>query len=262
MIVRTKEERALIVESGKRLGAILDEVARAVSPGVTTAELDRLAERLIREGGDTPAFLDYTPERAVRPYPATLCVSVNDEVVHGIPNEAPRTLTEGDIVALDIGLTHKGYTTDTAVSVPVGHIGSEVARLLQNTEQALYAGIRAARPGKRVGDISHAIESAYEGSGFSIVKVLGGHGVGRAVHEEPFVPNVGTPGTGEEIVSGMVLALEPIANLGKAAIILSPDGYTYKTKDGSLSAHFEHTILIEEDRTHILTRRPNEVHHT
>jgi methionyl aminopeptidase len=259
MIVKSKEERALIVEAGKRLGEVLYEVARAVKPGVSTAELDALAERLIREKGDTPAFLDYTPERADRPYPATLCVSINDEVVHGIPNEAPRTLSPGDIVALDLGLTHHGYTADTAVTVPVGTVTDEATRLMEATKRALHAGIRAAHVGARVGDISHAIESSYEGTGFSIVKVLGGHGVGTAVHEEPFVPNVGHPGTGEELVSGMVLALEPIANAGKAGVLLSPDGYTYRTKDGSLSAHFEHTILIEEEGTHILTKRPNEV---
>lgn len=259
MIVRSKEERALIVEAGKRLGAILEEVSGAVAPGVTSAELDVLAERLIREKGDTPAFLDYTPERAGRPYPGTLCVSINDEVVHGIPNETPRTLSEGDIVSLDIGLTHKGYTADTAVTVPVGSVSAEAVRLMEATKRALYEGIRAAKVGARVGDISHAIESSYQGTGFSIVKVLGGHGVGTAVHEEPFVPNVGHPGTGEELVSGMVLALEPIANLGKAGVLLSPDGYTYRTKDGSLSAHFEHTILIEDEGTHILTKRPSEV---
>ena len=259
MIVRTSEERALVIESGRRLGAILKEVSAAVAPGVSTLELDTLAERLIREGGDTPAFLDYTPERAARPYPATLCVSVNDEVVHGIPNEAPRTLKEGDIVALDLGLTHEGYTSDSAVTVAVGEVGEEVRRLMKYTKEALEAGMKAARPGARVGDISHAIGSTFKGTGMSIVQVLGGHGVGRAVHEEPFIPNVGTPGTGEEIVPGMVLALEPIANLGKASVILAPDGYTYRTKDGSLSAHYEHTILVEKEETLVLTRRTGEV---
>lgn len=259
MIVRTNEERARIIESGRRLGAILEQVSAAVAPGVSTRELDALAERLIREGGDTPAFLDYTPERAARPYPATLCVSINDEVVHGIPNEAPRTLQEGDIVALDLGLTHQGYTSDSAVTVAVGRIEDNAKRLMQCTKEALEAGMKAARPGAHVGDISHAIESTFRGTGISIVSVLGGHGVGEAVHEEPFIPNVGHPGTGEEIVPGMVLALEPIANLGKATVVLAPDGYTYRTKDGSLSAHFEHTILVEKEETLVLTRRASEV---
>lgn len=259
MIVRTPEEREGITESCRRLGVVLEEVAKIVAPGISTAELDAFAEKLIREGGDVPAFLDYKPERSSRPYPATLCVSINDEVVHGIPNEAPRTLKEGDIVALDLGLTHKGFTSDSAISVPVGTISDEAKRLMDVTRASLEKGIQAARPGARVGDISHAIESAFVGSGFSVVRVLGGHGVGTAVHEEPYIPNVGSPGTGPELTEGMVLALEPIANAGKATVVLSPDGYTYKTKDGSLSAHFEHTILIEKDKTSVLTRRASEV---
>ena len=258
MIVRTPEEREGIIEAGRRLGVVLEEVAKIVAPGVSTADLDILAEKLIREGGDAPAFLDYTPERGVRPYPATLCVSINDEVVHGIPNESPRILKEGDIVALDLGLIHKGFVTDSALSVPVGEVSDEAKRLMQVTQKSLEDAIAVARPGNRIGDISHATEAAFKGSGFSVVKVLGGHGVGSAVHEEPWISNVGTPGTGPEIVEGMVLALEPIANAGKASVILAPDGYTYRSKDGSLSAHFEHTILVEKERTLVITRRPGE----
>lgn len=258
MIVRTQEEREGVIESGRRLGVVLEEVAKAVAPGVTTAELDAIAERLIREGGDEPAFLDYTPEHAARPYPATLCVSVNDEVVHGIPNEAPRTLKEGDIASLDLGLIHKGFVSDSAVSVPVGAVSDAAVRLMEATRKALYAGIAAARPGARVGDISSAIEKTYAGTGFAVVKILGGHGVGGAVHEEPYIPNVGHPGTGEEIEEGMVLALEPIANVGKGSVLLAPDGYTYRTKDGSISAHFEHTILVTKEKTIVTTRRPGE----
>ncbi len=258
MIVRTPEEREGIIEAGRRLGVVLSEVAKIVAPGVSTAELDILAEKLILEGGDTPAFLDYTPERGVRPYPATLCVSINDEVVHGIPNEAPRILEEGDIVALDLGLIHKGFVTDSALTVAVGEVSDEAKRLMQVTQKSLEDAIAAARPGNRIGDISHATEAAFKGSGFSVVKVLGGHGVGSAVHEEPWISNVGTPGTGPEIVEGMVLALEPIANAGKASVILAPDGYTYRSKDGSISAHFEHTILVEKEKTLVITRRPGE----
>lgn len=258
MIVRTPEEREGIVESGKRLGAVLEKVAQAAQPGVSTEALNELAEKLIREGGDEPAFLGYTPERSMRPYPATLCVSVNDEVVHGIPNENPYTLKEGDIVALDLGLIHKGFISDSAVTVAIGEVDTASRKLMEVTERSLYEGIKAARPGKRVGDISHAIEKTFAGSGFSLVRVLGGHGVGNHVHEEPWIANVGHPGTGEELCEGMVLALEPIANIGKAAVVLAPDGYTYRTKDGSRSAHYEHTILIEKDATHILTRRPHE----
>ncbi|MFZ1987768.1 MAG: type I methionyl aminopeptidase [Minisyncoccia bacterium] len=258
MIIKTQEEQAFLIEAGKRLAAVLEEVAKVVVPGVSTTELETLAERLIREGGDLPAFKGYTPEGASRPYPATLCVSINDEVVHGIPNENPKTLKEGDIVSLDLGLTHNGIIVDSAVTVPVGTVDKKIYILLDATRNALEEGIKAARPGNRIGDISAAIEASMEGTSFSLVAALGGHGVGRHVHEEPFVPNVGHAGTGEEIVPGMVLALEPIANEGKASVILAPDGYTYRTKDGSKSAHFEHTILIEENETIVVTRRLGE----
>lgn len=258
MTIRTDEEREGVIESGRRLGVILEQVAAAAVEGASTAMLDELAENLIREGGDTPAFLGYTPERGMRPYPATLCVSINDEVVHGIPNEVPKVLKSGDIVALDLGLAHKGFITDTAVTVAIGKVDDETKKLMEVTEHALEEGIQAARPGKKVGDVSHAIGEAYKGTGFAIVKVLGGHGVGAHVHEEPWIANFGRPGTGPEIQEGMVLALEPIANLGKAAVQLAADGYTYRTKDGSKSAHFEHTILVEKDRTLVITRRPSE----
>lgn len=258
MIIRTPEEREGIIESGKRLGAILEKVAANVAPGVSTKDLDSYARELILAGGDLAVFEGYSSGKGVRPYPAALCVSVNDEVVHGIPNEEPRILRDGDIVALDIGLAHKGFVTDTALTVAVGKSSAQDRSLMSVTQAALEAGIAAARPGNRIGDISHAIESAYDGSGFSIVKVLGGHGVGSSVHEEPWISNVGHPGTGPEIVEGMVLALEPIANAGKAAITLAPDGWTYRTRDGSRSAHFEHTVLIEEAGTTVVTRRPSE----
>jgi methionyl aminopeptidase len=179
-------------------------------------------------------------------------------VVHGIPNETPRTLCEGDIVGLDLGLIHQGYVVDSALTVPVGNVGSEAVRLIEVTQAALYAAIAAARVGGRIGDISHATEETIKKGGCSAVRVLGGHGVGQRVHEEPWIANVGHPGTGPEIEEGMVLALEPIANSGKAAVVLGNDGYTYRTKDGSLSAHFEHTILVEKTGTRIVTRRPSE----
>jgi methionyl aminopeptidase len=237
---------------------VLECLAKEVAPGVSTAFLEDLANKLIEERGDKTAFKGYTPEGAARPFPATLCVSINDEVVHGIPNEVPRILKEGDIISLDLGLVHEGFIVDSAVTVPVGKTDKDSYALMDATRAALDAGIAAAKVGNRVGDISHAIESAYEGTGFSIVKVLGGHGVGAAVHEEPWIANVGHPGTGEELMPGMVLALEPIANIGKGGVVLAPDGYTYRTRDGSRSAHFEHTILIETGGTTILTRREGE----
>jgi methionyl aminopeptidase len=253
MIIANDTQRESLIEGGKRLAAILRTLAATVAPGVTTEELDDLAEERIRQGGDEPSFLGYTPGGARRPYPATLCVSINDEVVHGIPNESVKTLKEGDIVSLDLGLTHNGIVVDAAITVPVGAVADETKQLLLATERALAAGIQSAVLGNRVGDIAHAIQEEIERADFKVIKELGGHGVGELVHEEPFIPNHGRRGSGPKLVEGMVLALEPISSAGKAAIVLAPDGYTFRTKDGSLSAHFEHTILIEKGGARIIT---------
>jgi len=253
MTIKNDTERANLIEGGKRLAAVLRALRARVSPGVTSEELDDLAEQMIRDGGDEPCFLGYTPEGAKRPYPAALCVSVNDEVVHGIPNESVKTLKECDIVGLDLGLTHNGVIVDAAITVPVGEVDEITKKLLAATENALAAGIAQAVPGNHIGDISFAIQKEIEGAGFSVVKELGGHGVGDAVHEEPFIPNFGHPGTGIELVEGMVLALEPISSAGKASVVLAPDGYTYRTRDGSRSAHFEHTVLLENGKARIIT---------
>lgn len=259
MIVKTPEERAGIIESGRRLGVILDALAAMVAPGISTQDLEDTAYSMIIEGGDTPAFKGYTPEGAQRPFPAALCVSVNEEVVHGIPNEDPRILRTGDIVSLDFGIVHDGFITDSAVTVPVGKVSKQASVLMGATQVALEAGIAAAQVGGRIGDISHAIGKALKEQDVAVVKVLGGHAVGRRVHEEPYIANYGYAGTGQEIVAGMVLALEPIANAGKGSVIIAPDGYTYRTKDGSLSSHHEHTILIEESGVTVVTRRPSEM---
>lgn len=256
-LVKTKEEIELLREGGKRLGVILESAAGRVTPGVTTAELNSYAEELIREGGDIPAFLNYTPHGSDRPYPAALCVSVNDEIVHGIPNEDPITLKEGDIVGLDIGLTHKGMIVDTAVTVPVGAVSSDVQELLNVTKKSLTVGMDVIKAGAHVGDIGHAIESFVDGR-YGIVEELGGHGVGREVHEDPMIPNFGKKGTGEKLIAGMVIALEPMLNLGTKQIDLADDGYTFKTADGKKSAHFEHTVLVTEDGYEVLTTRPSE----
>ena len=253
MTITNDKQRANLIEAGKRLAVVLETLRTKVAPGVTAEELDDVAERLIRDGGDEPCFLGYTPEGARRPYPAALCVSINDEVVHSIPNESVKILKEGDIVGLDLGLTHKGIIVDAAITVPVGGVSEETKKLLAATEDALAKGIAAAVPGNHVGDISHAIQKEIEGAGFKVVRELGGHGVGDLVHEEPFIPNFGRPGEGELLSEGMVLALEPISAVGKAAVILASDGYTYRTRDGSLSAHFEHTILIEKSGARIIT---------
>ena len=254
MTIKNDTERANLIEGGKRLALVLSALRAKVVPGVTSEELDDLAEQMIRDGGDKPCFLGYTPEGAKKSYPATLCVSINDEVVHGIPNESIKTLKEGDIVGLDLGLTHNGIIVDAAITVPVGEVDEITKKLLFATEQALVAGIAEAKVGNRIGDISNAIQKEIETAGFSVVRELGGHGVGEHVHEEPFIPNFGHTGTGPELVEGMVLALEPISTAGKASVVLSPDGYTYRTKDGSRSAHFEHTILIEKRGALIVTK--------
>ncbi len=249
--IKTKQELENLRESGKRLARVLREVAKAVKPGVSTKELDHLSEKLIREGGDIPPFKDYVPYGAKYPYPACICVSANDEIVHGIPGE--RILKEGDIVGLDLGLSHNGMITDAAVSVPVGKVDARLTRLLDKTKEALWAGIRAAKGGKRIGDIGAAIESVADREGFGIVRELGGHGVGHHVHEEPYVPNYGKRGTGPILKPGMVLALEPMFNLGRDTVRMMPDGYTIITEDGSYSAHFEHTIIITEGEPEVVT---------
>jgi methionyl aminopeptidase len=255
MAVRLKSAEAIEIlrEGGKRHAFILNEVAKAVSPGVSAKELDDLAARLIREGGDTAAFLGYKPYGAKRPYPASLCVSVNDAVVHGVPNEEPYTLKEGDIVSLDLGLVHKGLITDMAVTIPVGKIDKDAAKLLKATEKALALGIKSAKPGHTTGHIGEAIETYITPLGYGIVEELAGHGVGYSVHEDPYVPNYGRAGEGEPLVPGMVIAIEPIVNEGGSRVKLDKDGYTYRTQDGKRSAHFEKTILITEKGHEVLT---------
>lgn len=252
--IKTPADIEILREGGKRHAFILGEIAKAVAPGVTTLSLDELAARLIAEGGDKPAFLGYKPYGARRPYPASLIVSINDEVVHGIPNEGEKVLKEGDIVSLDLGLVHKGLITDGAVTVPVGKVSQEAAQLLKVTKEALALGIKAAQPGHTVGHIGEAIESFVLPHGFGIVRELAGHGVGYKVHEDPYVPNYGVAGEGDVLVPGMVIAIEPMVNVGGEKIKLDKDGYTYRTKDGSLSAHFEHTVLITEKGPEIITK--------
>lgn len=251
--IKTEEEIEILREGGKRLAAILCAVRDAVKPGVTTRELDQLAERLTREGGDVPAFLNYTPEGARSAYPGTLCVSVNDEVVHGI--KSGRTLLEGDIIGIDMGIQHGGLFTDSALSVPAGKIDDNAKKLLQVTEIALTEGIKMARAGNTIGDIGHAIETYVKQHGFVIVEELGGHGVGYKQHEDPHIANYGYRGEGMKLKPGMILALEPIVNEGTRYVKLMPDGYTFVTRDHKRSAHFEHTILITGGPAEILTAR-------
>ncbi len=252
--IKTKEDIKKLREGGKRHAEIMNSLIAMVRPGLNTSELDEAARRLIEEKGDKASILNFKPFGAIRPYPAAICISINDEVVHGIPNENPRVLQEGDIVSLDFALTHKDLITDMAVTVPVGKISQEKQDLLEGTKAALMAGIKAAKGGKKVGDISSAIELAGISKGYGVVEDLAGHGVGYDVHEEPYVPNYGEKGKGEALKPGMVIAIEPMFNMGTHHVVLDKeDGYTYRTKDGKPSAHFEHTVLITKGDAVILT---------
>ncbi|MEK7180535.1 MAG: type I methionyl aminopeptidase [Patescibacteria group bacterium] len=252
--IKTQKEIDLLREGGKHNAFILKALTDAIHPNISTNDLNTLTLKLLEEKGDKSAFLGYTPEGAPRPYPAAVCISVNDEVVHGIPNEHPRILSMGDIVSIDFGLSHKGMITDAAVTIPVGTIDSESKKLIEVTSAALEAGINAAVGGNRIGDIGFAIESCISPSGFSIVDILAGHGVGYSVHEDPYVPNIGKKGEGHLLKPGMVLAIEPIVNIGNKRVTFNKDGYTVRTADHTRSAHFEHTIIITEGKAEVLTR--------
>jgi methionyl aminopeptidase len=251
IIIKTKEEIEILREGGKRLARVMQEVIKKVKPGISTQELNDYAEKLIRDGGDIPAFLDYKPEGVSKGYPATLCTSVNNEIVHCVPSKN-KILKEGDIISLDLGLNHRGLFTDHAITVPVGKISKKDQQLLNDTRKALEIGIWAARGGDTVGDIGHAIES-FVNRKYGIVRELAGHGVGKKVHEDPYIPNYGKKGKGQKLIPGMVVALEPMLNIGGDGIVNNGDDYTIKTADGTRSAHFEHTILITEGEAEILT---------
>jgi methionyl aminopeptidase len=252
--IKTKEEIDILREGGKRHAFILAELAKMVKPGLSSWDLESRAKELIEEGGDSSAFLNYKPYGAKRPYPATICVSVNDEVVHGIPNEEEKILQEGDIVSIDLGLVHKGLITDAAVTVPVGKVSPELAKLMEVTEKALYAGIKAAKDGRKTGDVGEAISRFAYANNYGLVEELAGHGVGYSVHEDPYVPNFGEQGKGDVLKVGMVIAIEPMFNLGTKRISLDSDGYTFRTADGKPSAHFEHTVVITRSGVEILTK--------
>jgi methionyl aminopeptidase len=252
--IKKPEEIVTLREGGKRHSFILHEVAKIVAPGVSTQDLEDFARKLIEDGGDTASFLNYTPYGADRAYPAALCVSINDEIVHGIPNEHPRVLVEGDVVSIDLGLTHNKLITDSAITVGVGKLSEENRKLIEYGKEALNLGIKAAKGGNRTGDIGFAIESFCRERGVNLCEGLAGHGVGYKVHEDPFVENVGEKGEGELLKPGMVIAIEPMMTFGTSKIKLMGDGYTYKTKDGSIAVHFEHTVAITEGDPIILTK--------
>jgi methionyl aminopeptidase len=248
IVCRSAEELKRMREAGRLVGEVLTELAAQVAPGVTTADLDELAEKRIRRAGAIPAFKGY------HGYPATICASVNEEVIHGIPS-GRRILNEGDVISIDVGASLDGYFGDSAVTLAVGQVSEEAAMLLRVTDESLYKAIEAVKPGGRISDIGHAVQKHVEAYGFSVVREFVGHGIGQKMHEEPQVPNYGEPGRGPRLTEGMVLAIEPMVNAGKPAVKVLADGWTAVTRDGSLSAHFEHTVAVTADGPWILTAR-------
>ncbi|HLF55719.1 MAG TPA: type I methionyl aminopeptidase [Thermoanaerobaculia bacterium] len=244
MVLKTRGELDLMDEANRIVHEVLDGIAERVAPGVTTRQLDRFAEETIRAAGGVPAFLHY------KGYPATLCTSRNDVIVHGIPDDAP--LVEGDILGVDCGVLYKGYYGDAARTFAVGRVSPEAGRLIEVTRRALDIAVEAVRPHHRLSDIGHAVQSFVESQGYSVVRDFVGHGIGTSLHEDPQVPNFGDPGRGPKLKPGLVLAIEPMVNAGGAAIDVDSDGWTARTRDGSLSAHFEVSVAVTEGGARIL----------
>jgi len=255
IILKSSAELATLRMGGRIVAGAIGRVLGAVAPGTTTADLDHAAETYIAEQGATPSFKGYRGASAT-PFPATICASLNDEIVHGIPS-ASRKLEEGDLLSLDFGAIWEGYHSDSAVSVFVGGLApsAEAELLVKTTEAALDAAIAEVLPGGKLSDIGHAIETVATREGLGIVREYGGHGIGRALHEDPFIQNWGKPDRGPEMRPGLVIAVEPMLNLGEDATAIMPDGWTVVTADGSLSAHFEHTVAVTHDGHEILTVR-------
>jgi methionyl aminopeptidase len=245
IVCRSQSEIGKLRRVNQLVGEILAELRGMVAPGVTTAEIDALAEKRVREAGAEPAFKGY------HGYPATVCASVNEQVVHGIPSSKP--LAAGDIVSIDMGARLDGFFGDSAVTLAVGEVPAEAAALLQVTEESLFHGIDAVKPGARVSDIGAAVQQHVEAHGFSVVREFVGHGIGTSLHEEPQIANYGPGGRGPRLSEGMVLAIEPMVNIGKPAVKVLADGWTAVTRDGSLSAHFEHTVVVTGEGCEILT---------
>ena len=248
--LKSKKDVERMRRAGQIVAEVLARLQEVVAPGVTTLELDRIAEDMTRKRGAIPAFKGY--QVAGRVFPASLCVSINDEVVHGIPS-SNRVLQDGDIVGLDFGVVVDGYYGDAAVTVPVGKVTDDAKHLMDATRESLWQGIRTIKVGSRLGDLSHAIQKYAESAGLSVVREFVGHGIGRHLHEEPQVPNFGEPGKGRLLREGMVLAIEPMLNLGQPGVMVKDDGWTAVTRDGSLSAHFEHSVAVTAEGPVVLT---------
>jgi len=249
--LKSKNEIEKMRVAGQAVGEILDKLSEIVKPGASTKDIDDFASKYIRSLKMQPAFLGVKGVKT--PFPACACVSVNDEVVHGIPN-ASRKLKSGDIVSVDIGVIYDGFYGDAAKTYAVGNISDAASKLLEITELSLQNALEQAKPGKRLGDISYAVQKTAEDAGFSIVRDFVGHGIGRNLHEDPQIPNYGKAGTGVKLLPGMLLAIEPMVNAGGYKVEMLSDNWTVATKDGSLSAHFEHTVAITEDGNEVLTR--------
>ena len=246
IVCRSTAELERLARVNALVARVLVELAAMIAPGVTTAEMDAVAERRLREAGAEPAFKGY------HGYPATICASVNEQVVHGIPSA--RKLAAGDIISVDLGAKMDGFYGDSAVTVAVGPVSAEAARLLDVTKQSLHQALAVVKAGARLSDIGAAVQRHVEANGFSVVREFVGHGIGATLHEEPQIPNYGTPGRGPRLAEGMVLAIEPMVNIGQAGVKVLSDGWTAVTKDGSLSAHFEHTVAVTADGCRVLTR--------
>ena len=249
--IKSKREIACLRRSNQIVASVFREIKKMVRPGVTTKELDLESERLIRGRGGIPAFKGYRPMGYRSEFPASMCISVNEEVVHGIPG--PRKLKEGDIVSLDVGVLLDGYYGDAAITLPVGAVNEEARRLIEVTERALYVGIEKAKVGNRLSDISHTIQAFAEGHGFSVVRDFVGHGIGKSLHEDPQIPNFGPPHQGPRLRQGMIFALEPMINAGTWQVTRLGDEWTVVTDDGKLSAHFEHSIALTDGDPEILS---------
>jgi len=243
--LKSEEEIELVKKSSLLVGKTLAEVARYIKPGILTAQLDKIAEEYIRDNGAVPGFKNY------RGYPATLCISINDQIVHGIPGK--KEICDGDIVSVDCGVILNKFYGDSAYTIPVGDVKPEVVELLKKTKESLDKGIEKAVAGNRVGDIGYAVQSYVESFGYSVVRELVGHGLGKQMHEEPQVPNFGRRGTGPKLSEGLVICIEPMINLGKKEIVQEADGWTIRTKDGKPSAHFEHAVVVRKNKAEVLS---------
>ncbi len=252
--LKTQEEIDKLKIGGAKLAEILQILSKDVVPGASSFDLNIKCGELMKQFGGKPSFLNYTPYGAKRPFPGNLCISLNHEVVHGIPNEDEIIFKDGDLVTLDAGLIYDGLFTDHALTIIIGDVDKRVKELVERTREALYAGIKQARIGNHVGDIGNAIEKVAISADLGVIEGLTGHGVGYGVHEDPYIPNYGDKGTGEKLEEGMVIALEPMFSLGTSEVIVEKNGYTFSTADGSLSAQFEHTVAITKDGPIILTK--------